>query len=172
MKKHDSMRGWFAWELYQNMQKNKNIWVILGDLGYGMFDKIRQDFPQRCINTGAAEVTMMNTGVGLALEGKIPFVYSITTFLLYRPFEQIRNYVNHERIPVKLVGSGRDRDYAHDGFSHWSEDAEYLFNYYGEGSKKIFGNIKASWPETKEEIPKLVEKMINDPSPYFISLKR
>src|SRR3990167_5924344 len=113
MKKHDSMRGWFAYELYHKMLENDKIWLIVGDLGYGMFDKIREDFPDRFINTGAAETSMMNIACGLALEGKIPFVYSITTFLLFRPFEVLRTYVNHEKIPIKLVGSGRDKDYEH-----------------------------------------------------------
>src|SRR3990167_9799062 len=157
MKRHESMRGYFAYELYQAMKKDKDIWLIVGDLGYRVFDNHFQDFPDRCINTGAAEQSMMGIAVGLALEGKIPVVYSITTFLLYCPFETIRNYINHEQIPVKLVGSGRDRDYAHDGFSHWSEDAALLFetgeNYLEEQS---FHNIVALWPETKEEIPDLM----------------
>lgn len=159
------MRGWFAYELYQHMKKNKDIWAIVGDLGYGMFDQIRKDFPDRFINTGAAEQAMMGIACGLALEGKTPFVYSITTFLLYRPFEAIRNYVNHEQIPVKLVGSGRDKDYTHDGWSHWSEDAQNII-------KNTFFKIHSFWPEYKEEIPELVDIMIKDKSPYFISLRR
>jgi transketolase len=49
-------------------------------------------------------------------------VYSITPFVLYRPFEWIRNYLDHEKIPVKLVGGGRDKDYGYLGFSHWAEE--------------------------------------------------
>jgi transketolase len=107
---------------------------------------------------------MVGIGVGLALEGKIPFVYSITPFLLYRPFETIRNYVNREKVPVKLVGSGRNRDYSHDGFSHWAEEDKEIM--------KIFGNIRSRWPETKEEIPGLVQEMINNPVPYYINLRK
>ncbi|MDO8657799.1 MAG: hypothetical protein Q7K55_03600, partial [Candidatus Levybacteria bacterium] len=109
--RHDSMRGWFAYDLYNHMAKNENIWIITGDLGYKLFDYIRRDFPERFINTGAAEQAMIGIAIGLALDGKIPFVYSITTFLLYRPFETIRNYINYEKIPVKLIGSGRNKDY-------------------------------------------------------------
>ncbi len=164
------------------MQINKDIWIIVGDLGYKMWDKVRDDFRDRFINTGAAEQAMMGIAVGLALKGKIPIVYSITTFLLYRPFETIRNYINHEKIPVKLVGSGRDKDYAHDGFSHWSEDAWKLFemplSYYEDlrdGEEEmipIFNNIHAFWPQTKEEIPKMVDSMIKNNKPSFISLRR
>jgi transketolase len=162
--RHDSMRGWFAYELYKQMAKDKRIWLIAGDLGYKAFDYIRRDFPERFINCGAAEQAMTGIAAGMALNGKIPFVYSITTFLLYRPFETIRNYINYEKIPVKLIGAGRDKDYLHDGISHWAqEDREVL---------KIFSNIKAAWPENKEEIPQIVDKMVKDQNPWYLNLKR
>lgn len=164
MKKHDSMRGWFVYELYQHMKKDKDIWVVVGDLGYGMFDDIKRDFPDRFINTGAAEQAMMGIAVGLALEGKKPFVYSITPFLLYRPFETIRNYIHHEDIPVRLVASGRDRDYSHDGFSHWSEEASQVL--------AIFPRIRKHWPVTEKTIPQVVKLMVREDRPHFISLRR
>lgn len=162
--RHDSMRGWFAYELYKHMQKDKDIWVLTGDLGYGMLDNIRDDFIDRFINTGAAEQAMMDIAVGLALSGKKPFVYSITPFLIYRPFDTIRTYINHELIPVRLVGSGRNRDYSHDGISHWAEDVPHHM--------KLFKNIVQYYPHTKENIPAIVESMVNDNEPAFISLRR
>ena len=162
--RHPSMRGYFAYEVYNHMVDNENIWVVTGDLGYGMWDKVKKDFPDRFINVGAAEQAMIGVSVGLALENKIPITYSITPFLLYRPFETIRNYVDHESIAVKLVGSGRDRDYLHDGFSHWAEEDRRIL--------KELKNIKSFWPETKEDIPQLVAEMINNPDPYYINLKR
>lgn len=161
---HQSMRGYFAYYLYQEMIKNKKIYLVTGDLGYKMWDQIRQDFPDRFINAGASEQAMVGLAVGLALEGKIPFVYSITTFLLYRPFETIRNYINHESIPVRLVGSGRGRDYEHDGISHWPEEEKGILD--------IFKNIKAVWPEKLTEIPTLVKKMTKINKPWYINLKR
>jgi len=158
-----SMRAVFAQEIYSQMEKNENIWVLVGDLGYKMWDRVRQDFSDRFINTGAAEQSLVGIAVGLALKGKIPIVYSITTFLLFRPFETIRNYLHNEQIPVKLIGSGRDKDYFHDGYSHWPlEEREIM--------KKL--NIESHWPESNEEIPKLVEKMIKSNKPWYINLKR
>lgn len=159
-----NMRKVFADILYEHMKKNKYIWLVTGDLGYKMWDRIRADFPDRFINTGAAEQAMMGVAVGLALEGRIPLVYSITTFLLYRPFETIRNYINEEKIPVKLIGSGRDKDYHHDGFSHWAEEDKQVMG--------IFKNIKSYWPDSTDEIPNLIEQMIKDPNPWYINLKR
>lgn len=162
--RHESMRGWFAYELHARMIENSRIWVVTGDLGYGMFDKIWRDFPDRFINVGAAEQAMMGVGVGLAIEGKIPVVYSITPFLLYRPFETIRNYLNRDGIPVKLVGGGRDKDYGHDGFSHWSEEDREVM--------ALFGGIDCAWPETKEEIPELLNRQLYHPGPTYLNLRR
>ena len=164
MTRHDSQRGWFAYELFRQMSKNKDVWLLTGDLGYGMFDSIRNNFPNRFINVGAAEQSLLGIATGLALEGKVVFVYSITPFLLYRGFETIRNYINREKIPVKLIGGGRDRDYEHDGFSHWAEEDRKVM--------RIFNNIKSYWPETKEEIPSLVKDMVKTKKPYYINLTR
>lgn len=159
------MRGYFAYELYQQMASNEDIILLMGDLGYKMFDTHRKDFPDRCINTGAAEFSMMAIACGLALRGKIPVVYSITTFLLYRPFEILRTYINHESIPVKMVGSGRSKDYAHDGISHWADDDRSIMS--------NFKNIVSLWPLKKQEInEKSMDLFINAPKPVYINLKR
>lgn len=163
-KRHDSMRGWFAYELYLQMAVNKDIWLVVGDLGYKVFDQHFKDFPERTINTGAAEVAMMDIAVGLALSGKIPFVYSITPFLLYRPFEVLRTYINHEKINVKLVGSGRNDDYKHDGWSHYATDTELIL--------ATMNNIIRLWPETKEDVPLQLGMMLKNTRPCFISLRR
>ena len=162
--RYDSQRGWFAHELHGQMIKNDKIWVVVADVGYGMFDQIKQDFPERFLNTGASEQVACGISVGLALEGLIPVYYTITPFLLYRDFETIRNYINWEQIPVKLIGSGRGRDYEHDGFTHWAEEDREVM--------KIFSNIQARWPETKEEIPSLIKEMIREKKPYYINLRR
>ena len=158
------MRRILADTLHEKMRKNRDIWVVTGDLGYKMWDPIKKDYPGRYLNVGAAEQLMVGAGVGLALEGKIPFIYSITTFLLYRPFETIRNYIHSEKIPVKLIGAGRDCDYRHDGLSHWAPEDKAVM--------KIFKNIHARWPETPEEIPSLVKEMIENKSPYYLNLRK
>ena len=146
------------------MKVNKNIWLLVGDLGYGLWDDVRKDYPDRSLNVGASEQAMMDIACGLAIEGKIPFVYSITTFLLYRPFETLRTYTNHEKLNVKLVASGRNKDYVHDGISHWSEDAKEVLN--------TLPNIHQYWPNEGTDLERLVKIMINCKNPDFVSLRR
>jgi transketolase len=132
------MRRKFASDLYELMKVDKNIILVVGDVGYGMLDKIKTDFPRQFINVGAAEQTMMDIAIGLTLLGKIAVVYSITPFLLFRSFESIRNYIDHEKIPVIMVGSGRGKEYDKEGFSHDASDHEIL---------KQFKNIEFLMPE-------------------------
>lgn len=159
-----SMRAFFAESIYQEMTKNQNICVLVGDFGYKMWDNVRRDFPDRFLNTGAAEQAMLDIAVGLALGGKIPVVYTATPFLLYRPFESLRNYLNHEKIPVKLIGSGREKDYLSEGFSHWADEDKKIM--------KLFSNIIATWPEKEEEIPGIITKMLNDQNAWYVNLRR
>lgn len=162
--RHESQRGYFAYELYRLMENDPNIVVLTGDLGFGQFDAIKRDFPDRFFNVGAAEQSLVGISIGMALEGRISIAYSITPFLLYRPFELIRNYINHEHIPVILVGGGRDKDYTHDGFSHFSEEDRQVM--------ALFSNINSYWPETKEEIPALLGKIIESRKPTYLNLRR
>ena len=111
-----SVRKVFVRLLHEAMRENEDIVFIIGDLGYGHFDAIREEFPDRVFNPGAAEQLMLGMACGLALEGKIPVCYSMTPFILYRPFEVIRTYIDHEKIQVILAAAGRDKDYGAAGF--------------------------------------------------------
>ncbi len=165
---HDSIRGWFAAALHDEMEKDDRIWLLTADLGFAMLDKIRDDFPNRFVNFGASEQLMVGAAVGLALSGQIPFCYSITSFLLFRPFEWIRNYVNYENIPVRLVGSGVDKDYAHDGITHQPSIKREIAPIF----QNVFPNIIRFCPTDKAEVPAIVESIIKFPTPSFICLRR
>ena len=158
------MRALFAKLLFEEMEWNSDVYVLTGDLGYIMFDKIRDNFPNRFINVGAAEQCMLDMAVGLALSGKIPIVYSITPFLLYRGFETIRTYINYQNIGVKLIGSGRGKDYLHDGFSHWADDDIQII--------APFTNIVIHYPQTEEDINELFPEFIINNKPTYINLTR
>ena len=158
------MRKDFSKLLYDEMAIEPNIILITGDLGYGLWDKIRIDYPDRFYNVGSSEQLMMGMASGLAMAGKIPVVYSITPFLLYRPFELIRNYLDHEKVPVKLVGGGRDKDYGYLGFSHWAEDDKKIMS--------SFDNIAMDHPESVDQLKSIFHNFIYQKKPHYLNLKR
>jgi transketolase len=158
------MRKELAKMLIKEMHSNPNIYLITGDLGFGLWDDIRDIFPDRFYNVGSSEMVMMGMAIGLAMDGKIPFVYSITPFALYRPFEMIRNYVDHENIPVKILGGGRDEDYGYLGFSHWACDDMIVMN--------VFDNIKSFKPKNVDGLEEAFRYSIDNNLPTYINLKK
>jgi transketolase len=157
------VRKLFSKYLHEKMGLDRSIVLITGDLGYGLWDQIRIDYPDRFFNVGSAEQFMIGMSAGMALEGKKPIVYSITPFLLYRPFEFIRNYLDHESIPVKLVGGGRGKDYGSLGFSHWAEDDQKIMS--------CFDNIEKYMP-AEENAQEQFELFFNSKKPCYINLKK
>lgn len=158
------MRREFSDTLEREMENNDKIILLVGDLGYRMFDNIKEKFPDRFINCGASEQAMIDIAIGFAYAGKIPVVYSITTFLLYRPFEALRTYINYENLNVKLIGGGRNQDYEHDGISHWADDAGIILN--------ALPNIQQYWPQSVDEVSVIVREMFSNIKPCFVSLRR
>lgn len=159
-----NMKQQFAEKLYELMSNNDKIIVLTADLGFGLFDKIRKDFSTRFYNVGSSEQLMIGIGIGLSYKGFIPICYSITPFLLYRPFEMIRNYVNHEKVPLKLVGCGRNKDYSHDGFTHWADDDEQIVN--------NLENIKIYKPGNEELTYNYLEQVILSQFPIYLNISR
>jgi transketolase len=158
------MRKDFAELLFQEMAVNKDIFLITGDLGYGLWDKIRDTYPDRFYNVGSSEMAMMGMGIGLAMEGKVPFVYSITPFAIYRPFEMIRNYLDHEKIPVNIIGGGRNKDYGYLGFSHWSEDDVKFMT--------KFESVTSFWPHSVNDLQDCFKFSLTKQKATYINLKR
>jgi transketolase len=158
------MRKEFAQRLHTEMGANEDIIVLTGDLGYGLWDQIKVDYPDRFFNMGSSEQLMMGAACGMAMEGKIPIVYSITPFVLYRPFEFIRNYVDHEKLPVKIIGGGRDKDYGYLGFSHWADDDQEIM--------KVFKMIKTIKPSNTQDLLDNFHFVSDKHTPLYLNLKR
>jgi len=112
------MRYAFIKELIKQAEKNKNIIFLTADLGYTVVEEFRNRFPDQFINVGVAESNMMGIATGLAMSGKIVFVYSIATFATLVPFENIRNDVALHNAHVIIVGSGAGLSYSDAGPSH------------------------------------------------------
>src|SRR4030067_2548423 len=88
---HESMRGYWGRELYEAMLDDKKLWVLTGDLGFGLFAPHQSDFPNRFINCGASELAMMAIACGLSREEQRPITYTISSFYL-RAAEPIALY--------------------------------------------------------------------------------
>ena len=150
--------------MYKLMQENKNVTLLFCGLGYPRYDEFKKKFKDRAINTEASEQTALDIAVGLAYEGKIPFVYTITPFLL-RGFETIRTYINRENLHVVLIGAGRDEEYSkHDGYSHDERDIKEIL-----GTQK---NIVQYYPDNIDHLQHDIIEAIGNKKPNFINIHK
>jgi len=158
------MRRQFGELLRKEMKENEDIYLISADLGYNLWDQIKSEYKDNFINPGSSEQLMVGMAAGLALEKKIPICYSITPFLIYRPFEFIRNYAHHEKLPIKLVGGGRGRDYGNLGYTHWAEEDREIMS--------VLSNVKIYYPDSKEEVVDMFKEFLYNGKPSYLNLSR
>lgn len=117
------MRNTFSDEILKNSKKNNKIFVVAADISpAGSMEKFRKKYPDRFINVGVAEQSMIGFCAGLAIEGKKPFAYTIAAFSVYRPFEMIRNDVCLQNLPVTIVGMGSGTIYSTLGSTHLTQE--------------------------------------------------
>ncbi len=113
-----TMRKAFIDELTVIAKRNKNVVLLTADLGFMVLDTFQKQLPRQFYNVGVMEQNMVGVATGLAMNGYIPFIYSITTFVTLRSFEFIRNGPSEHNLPVRIVGIGSGVEYSHDGLSH------------------------------------------------------
>ena len=121
------MRNAFADEVTRLAQEDPRVVLLSGDIGNRLFDNLRAAAPDRFLNCGVAEANMAGMAAGMAASGLRPVAYTITPFITYRVFEQIRVDVCYHNVPVVVVGTGSGLSYAGLGATHHSlEDTAIL----------------------------------------------
>ena len=154
------MRRKFGKLINKLAKKDNKIILLVGDIGYGIFDDFRKNFPKRFFNLGICEQSIISVASGMALEGYRPWVYTITPFLIERPFEQIKLDIDQQKANVKLVGFA---DYPTLGPTHKELNAKKLMS--------LFKNIKSYFPKDTKQTEKFVLNAYKIKGPTFISLK-
>lgn len=112
------MRNAFINTLHYLARIDKRIFLLTADVGFSLFDKFREEFPDRYLNIGVAEANMINVAAGLSMSKKIVYVYSMAHFITTRCYEQIRLNLSYQNTNVRLVGSGGGLTYGSAGATH------------------------------------------------------
>lgn len=156
------MRNAFINTLIKEAEKNENIMLLTGDLGFTVFEEFRDKYPEKFINVGVAEQNLMGIATGLALTGKTVFAYSIATFATMRPFEQIRTDIASHNASVIVVGSGAGLSYGHDSITHHSvEDISLM---------RTIPGITILCPSDPYEVELLTKEAIKIKKPVYLRL--
>ena len=143
-------------------KRDKRIVLLVCDMGFGVTDNFKKEFPDRIFNMGMMEQGTVGIASGMAMTGLLPVVYSIVNFLVFRAIEQIRNDVVMQNLNVKFIATGVNNYFRFLGLSHCCD----------EDDKKIMQliNMRIFDPYESESVnfDKMIEGWITDEKPGYI----
>jgi transketolase len=156
------MRKEFSLLMEKIAYQNDKIIFLTGDLGFMALENIRNKIKKRFINVGVSEQNMIAMAAAIASEGFTPICYSIASFVVFRPAEQIRIDVCLHNMNVKLIGNGGGYGYGIMGATHHAiEDLACLSSYQ---------NMKCFIPFCNEDVKSVTLAMMNYKGPSYLRL--
>ena len=158
------MRDAFINALTDLAENDKDIVLLTGDLGFGVFEEFEARFPGQYFNVGIAEQNMMGLAAGLSLEGKKVVAYSIGNFASLRCLEQIRNDACYHDASITIVASGGGFSYGSLGMSHHTtEDLAIL---------RALPNMVVVAPCTREEAKEATKQLVSSKGVGYLRLDK
>ena len=159
-----AMRDIFFDKLYELAKKDKRIIILSDDFGAPSLDKFRKDLSSQYINIGIAEQNMVSTAAGLALSGKIVYMYAIAPFVTLRCYEQIKVDLCCMNLHVTAVGVGAGYAYNDAGPTHHAtEDIAIM---------RALPGMTIYNPSDNVMVASCAETSYNDPGPKYIRFDR
>ena len=158
------MRDTFIKALEHLASCDNSVVLITGDLGFGVFDNYRKNFPNQFINAGIAEQNMTLLATGMALEGHKAFTYSIGNFPTLRCLEMIRNDAAYHGANVKIVCIGGGFSYGPLGISHHAtEDLAIM---------RVLPDVICMSPTNLWEVEKATEEVYKTSGTCYLRLDK
>lgn len=162
--KTEPTRRIFGEALAEYGARDSRVVVLTADVSSSVVTTIfAAKFPERFFNVGIAEAGMIDTAVGLALGGMIPFASTFAALLL-RAVEQIRTCVAYPRTNVKLVGAYAGLSDFKDGSTHHSITDVAMM--------RSLPNMTIIVPADSTEAKKMVPLAAQYPGPLYLRLSR
>lgn len=150
--------------VYELAKKDQRVIFIGSDLGPGVLDNFKKNFPNRFYMEGIAEQNIIGMSAGLAFDGFLPYVNTISTFLTRRCYEQILIDIGLHNLPVRLIGNGGGLVYAPLGPTHIAfEDVSIL---------KLIPNMTILIPCDAIEMRELMYQTLDWQGPVYIRLAK
>lgn len=146
------------------VERDSRVVFVGSDLGAGTLGETRARHPERVLIEGIAEQHLVSFAAGLALEGFIPYVHTIATFLTRRALEQVIVDVAFDQLPVILLGAGGGMVYAPLGPTHQAIDDFALMS--------AVPGIKVVAPADPLEMQSVLELLLREKSPAYVRVAK
>lgn len=151
-------------QVYELAKRDERIFFIGSDLGVNTLDNFKKEMPERFIMEGISEQHVVGMASGLALEGKIVYVNTISTFITRRCFEQVAVDACLHNLNVRLIGNGGGLVYAPLGPTHLAiEDISIM---------RALPNMTVVAPADADEMRRLMPQTVDHPGPIYIRLAK
>lgn len=150
--------------VHELARRDPRVVFIGSDLGAGVLDGMRREMPERFFMEGICEANIIGMAAGLAMDGYIPYVNTIATFLTRRCYEQIAVDICLHRLPVRLIANGGGLVYAPLGPTHMAtEDIAIM---------RALPHMTVVAPVDADEMVRLVPRTADWPGPVYIRLAK
>ncbi len=145
-------------------QQDRRVVFVGSDLGPGVLEEMKAEMPERFFMEGVSEANVIGVAAGLAMEGFIPYVNTIASFLTRRCYEQICLDLCLHNLPVRLIANGGGLVYAPLGPTHLAvEDFAIM---------RALPNMTVTSVVDSEEMARLMPQTLEVPGPVYIRLAK
>jgi transketolase len=148
--------------VYELAKRDPRVVFIGSDLGPDTLKQLKAELPNQFLMEGVSEANIVTMAAGLALEGRIPYLNTIATFLTRRCFEQIVLDLGLHKTRVRLIGSGGGLVYAPLGPTHLATDDIAIL--------RAVPNMTIVAPADANEMRRFMHVSVNHPGPIYIRL--
>lgn len=114
------MRDAFVRTVTSLLDEDPRTALVLADISEDRFAPALRRHPERVVNVGIMEQTMVGVAAGFAMEGFHPFAHSLSPFIAERPYEQLKVDFGYQGLGGTFVGVGGSYDYGSEGGTHHS----------------------------------------------------
>jgi transketolase len=115
---HRDPRETFAATAADLVDENDHVAIVYAEISGQYLGGVQVRHPDRVINVGIREQLLVNVGAGMAMTGLRPIVHTFASFLVERPFEQIKLGFGHQDVGGVLVSTGGSFDVSAGGRTH------------------------------------------------------
>jgi transketolase len=148
--------------VHELAKRDPRVVFIGSDLGPDTLKSLKAELPGQFLMEGVSEANIVSMAAGLALEGKIPYINTIATFLTRRCFEQIVLDLGLHKTKVRLIGSGGGLVYAPLGPTHLATDDFAIL--------RVVPNMTILAPADAGEMRRLMPQTLEVDGPVYIRL--